>query len=206
MQLSQQTLNDFKNILPSVLYEYKQNHDGNNIISYVSPNSREILGYPADKFIGNSRSSFLEIVDVEDQKRLEREDEETIDDDFYSNEVRIVLPSGDIRWVRFISKPSDRSGDGEVTWVGCIVDITKQKRLELEKDNHLKELQKALEEIKTLKGILPLCSHCKKIRDDKGYWNQVDAYIKDHSEADISHSICPECAKKYYPDYNIYGE
>jgi PAS domain-containing protein len=62
MQLSQKTLKNFENILPSVLYEYTQNHDGNNIIRYVSPNSREILGYPAEKFIGNSTSSFLEIV------------------------------------------------------------------------------------------------------------------------------------------------
>jgi hypothetical protein len=143
---------------------------------------------------------------VEDQKRLEREDSETIDDDFFSTEVRIVLLSGDIKWIRFRSKPSHKSGSGEVTWVGCIVDITDQKRLGFEKDHHLKELQKAIDEIKTLKGILPFCSICKKIRDDQGYWNQVDVYIDEHSEADISHSICPECAKKHYPDYDIYEE
>ena len=62
-----------------------------------------------------------------------------------------------------------------------------------------KELSKALEEIKTLRGILPLCSFCKKIRDDKGYWEQVDVYIHKYSDADISHSICPECVKKHYP-------
>jgi ligand-binding sensor protein len=62
------------------------------------------------------------------------------------------------------------------------------------------ELKKALDEIKTLKGILPICSFCKKIRDDKGYWEQVDVYINKHSEADISHSVCPECMKKHYPE------
>jgi len=60
--------------------------------------------------------------------------------------------------------------------------------------------RKAAEEIKVLRGILPLCSFCKKIRDDKGYWEQVDIYIHKHSQADISHSICPECVKKHYPD------
>lgn len=64
-----------------------------------------------------------------------------------------------------------------------------------------RELQKAVETIKTLQGILPICSSCKKIRDDKGYWNQLEAYISQHSEAEFSHGICPECAKKLYPEY-----
>ena len=59
--------------------------------------------------------------------------------------------------------------------------------------------KKAVEEVNTLRGILPLCSFCKKIRDDKGYWEQVDIYIHKHSKADISHSICPDCVKKHYP-------
>ncbi len=68
------------------------------------------------------------------------------------------------------------------------------------------DLKKALDDIKTLKGIIPICSYCKKIRDDKGYWNQLESYIKTHSEADFSHSICPDCAKKHYPDYDIYDD
>lgn len=62
------------------------------------------------------------------------------------------------------------------------------------------DLNKALDEIRTLRGILPLCSYCKKIRDDKGYWEQVDVYIHKHTNADISHSICPDCMKKYHPN------
>jgi len=60
------------------------------------------------------------------------------------------------------------------------------------------ELQKALSEIKTLSGLLPICASCKKIRDDKGYWNQIEVYIRDHSEATFSHGICPPCAEKLY--------
>jgi hypothetical protein len=60
------------------------------------------------------------------------------------------------------------------------------------------ELQKALSEIKTLSGMLPICASCKKIRDDKGYWNQIELYIRDRSEAEFSHSICPPCAEKLY--------
>lgn len=62
------------------------------------------------------------------------------------------------------------------------------------------ELQKALSEIKTLSGLLPICASCKKIRDDKGYWNQIEAYIRDRSEAEFSHSICPRCASRLYPE------
>ena len=70
----------------------------------------------------------------------------------------------------------------------------------------LTEKRKAEEEITTLRGILPICSNCKKIRDDDGYWNQIESYIHEHSHAKFSHGICPECAKKLYPDYDIYKD
>jgi len=66
------------------------------------------------------------------------------------------------------------------------------------------ELSDASNEIMQLRGILPICSHCKKIRDDKGYWNQLEKYIQERSGTQFSHGICPECAKKHYPDYKIY--
>jgi hypothetical protein len=62
------------------------------------------------------------------------------------------------------------------------------------------ELQKALGEVKTLSGFIPICSSCKKIRDDKGYWGAVEQYIKQHSTAEFTHSICPDCMVKLYPD------
>ncbi len=73
-------------------------------------------------------------------------------------------------------------------------------RASKERENIIQELQAALAEVTTLRGIIPICSSCKKVRDDKGSWNQLETYIRDHSEADFSHGICPECAKKLYPD------
>lgn len=67
----------------------------------------------------------------------------------------------------------------------------------------ISRLQDALAQVKQLSGLLPICASCKKIRDDKGYWNQIEAYIKDHSEAEFSHGICPGCAKRLYPDLTI---
>jgi DNA-binding response OmpR family regulator len=63
------------------------------------------------------------------------------------------------------------------------------------------ELSLALEQIKTLRGIVPICASCKKIRDDEGYWQQVEVYVRDHTEAEFSHAICPDCVKKLYPEF-----
>ncbi len=91
-----------------------------------------------------------------------------------------------------------------ISTYGILIEKSKvdkqRKKLEEEKEKLIKELNNAISEIKTLRGILPICSFCKKIRDDKGYWEQVDVYIQKYSEADISHSICPDCMKKHYPE------
>ncbi len=70
-----------------------------------------------------------------------------------------------------------------------------------EQQRSMEELQAALLKVKLLSGFLPICASCKQIRDDKGYWQQIEGYIRDHSEAEFSHGICPDCAKKLYPDY-----
>jgi len=64
--------------------------------------------------------------------------------------------------------------------------------------HHIKELEQAHREIKTLSGLIPICANCKKIRDDRGYWNQIEKYISEHSEAVFSHALCPECIEKLY--------
>jgi hypothetical protein len=82
--------------------------------------------------------------------------------------------------------------------------ILSANKIATEKEKLIVELQEALGTIKTLHGILPICASCKKIRDDKGYWNQIEAYISAHSQAEFSHSLCKECAKRLYP--NIFKE
>ena len=76
----------------------------------------------------------------------------------------------------------------------------KSKRLQKELVHTVEQLQTSLSEVKTLTGLLPICASCKRIRDDKGYWNQIESYIKEHSEIDFTHGLCPECAKKLYPE------
>jgi len=79
-------------------------------------------------------------------------------------------------------------------------DIAARKQSEAERDQLIQDLQDALANVKSLSGLLPICAGCKKIRDDQGYWNQVESYIQKHSDARFSHSMCPDCMKKWYPD------
>jgi PAS domain S-box-containing protein len=79
-------------------------------------------------------------------------------------------------------------------------DVTDRKKAETDRENLILELQNALVEVKTLSGLLPICANCKKIRDDHGYWIQVETYISKHSEATFTHGLCPDCLKQYYPE------
>lgn len=91
--------------------------------------------------------------------------------------------------------------DGQLIGVlGIGRNITERKHNEEKREQLVKELQAALDKVKTLSGFLPICAYCKKIRDDKGYWNQIENYIQDHSMAEFSHSLCPECMEKHYGD------
>jgi hypothetical protein len=85
-------------------------------------------------------------------------------------------------------------------------EIEERKLAQIEKEKMIVELKNALLEIKTLKGIVPICSSCKKIRDDKGYWNLLESHIEKHSEASFSHGMCPECSDKLYGDEDWYIE
>lgn len=74
-------------------------------------------------------------------------------------------------------------------------------RFERESHTLIKELETALSEVKTLKGLLPICANCKKIRDDQGYWNQIESYLQQHAQASFTHSVCPDCIRELYPEF-----
>lgn len=82
-------------------------------------------------------------------------------------------------------------------------DISRQKEAELEREKLIEELEENLAKVKQLSGFLPICASCKKIRNDQGYWSQVEEYVSAHSEAVFSHSICPDCMKRLYPEFDV---
>ena len=113
---------------------------------------------------------------------------------------RHKLASGVIKDVEVFSGPITLSG--EKVLYSIIHDISERRRIEQERENLIAKLEQALAEIKTLRGILPICATCKKIRDDKGYWNQIETYMCTHSEVEFTHGICPECEGKFYSSLN----
>jgi PAS domain S-box-containing protein len=80
-------------------------------------------------------------------------------------------------------------------------EISQRKRAEKEREAVIGELQEALAQVKTLSGLLPICANCKRIRNDHGYWESVEVYVRDHSDAEFSHAICPDCMRALYPDF-----
>ena len=118
-------------------------------------------------------------------------------------EYRMIAKSGEQFWVVLNASRIYRKGAVEGLRV-VLTDISELKAIEKERENLIDELQEALSEIKTLKGIVPICSKCKKIRDDQGYWNILETFIQEHSEASFSHSLCPECSEALYGEHDWY--
>jgi PAS domain S-box-containing protein len=188
------------NNIPSVVYRGYKDWS----VEFIDRKLELLAGYDVDEF--NAQEMKWSDIIVEEDIKVARKSfiQALKTDKSYVREYRIKSKDGGIRWIQ------DRGQivcdeKGEIEYIsGVFFDITEHKRTEEEREKLVKELQESLKEIKTLRGILPLCSFCKKIRDDKGYWEQVDVYIHKHLQADISHSICPDCAKEHYPDLDIH--
>ena len=103
------------------------------------------------------------------------------------------------------NSPIPRDGNDEISAMAQALNTFVDQRRKAESDlRRAKEnAEQALAEVKTLSGLLPICAHCKKIRDDKGYWNQLEGYFREHSEVNFSHGICPDCAVELYPDLKV---
>ena len=163
----------------------------------ANPSACLFYGYTKDELIklkitdinmGSKKEVFMEMKRAKAEKR-----------NYFNFKHR--LSNGAIKDVEVFSGPIAISKKSLLCSV--IHDISKRKSAEKERERLIDELQNALSEVKKLRGFLPICSSCKKIRDDKGYWNQIELYIRDHSEAEFTHGICPECAKKLYPGLNV---
>lgn len=146
----------------------------------------------------------IEFYHPDDRPKLELAIQEAIDNGKpYEMKVRFITAKGNRLWTHTICKPVVVDGK-TVKLTGTFQDITASKQLEIERERLIDELKEALMEVKTLSGLLPICAHCKKIRDDKGYWNTLEAYIEKHSEAEFSHGMCSECSDKFYGNEDWY--
>ena len=119
-----------------------------------------------------------------------------------NREEWILDEHGEKRWLLTSKIPLMDEQQHAVGLVGIGRNITEFKKAEVERERLITELQGALADVKLLSGLVPICSNCKKIRDDKGYWTQLESYIQDRSEAKFSHGVCPDCMKLLYPEFS----
>jgi hypothetical protein len=115
-------------------------------------------------------------------------------------EFRARCADGRYIWLLDRMTCAFKTDDNQYTFYGVMTDITAMKEVEAEREKLIEELKEAVSRIKVLSGLIPICSNCKKIRDDSGYWNQLEEYISEHSDTVFSHGLCPECARELYPE------
>jgi PAS domain S-box-containing protein len=187
--------------VPDIIYRL----DPQGRLTFVSDSVRR-YGYEPEELLG---TNVMNIVYAEDKtKTIHRiRERRTGDRSTKSFETRLITKNQTpVSFEVFIISAEGLYSPkkyGQGTFMGTqgiARDITAQKQAEEEREKLHSKLQEAFDNIKTLKGLLPICANCKKIRDDEGYWNQIEIYIRDRSDAEFSHSICPGCAKKLYSD------
>lgn len=174
-------------------------HDARGVFSYVSPACEKLTGYTPEQWQRHYATFHtdhpLNVLAVERTEAALASGREQP-----SYEVEIFHHDGSRLWLEVSERPFFEGGRVAGV-IGVARDVTSRKNAEAEREKLVVELQAALANIKTLRGFLPICASCKKIRDDKGYWNQLEQYLSEHADVEFSHGICPGCARELYPGY-----
>lgn len=172
------------------------------MIRYISPQIERILGYAPEDI---EKTSIFDLVHPDDRAQI------AADVAAWPSAPHEAPGS---RPARFRARHKDGSwrhieGTGRISFddsvvrgvVGSVRDVSERVAVEVERERLIAELTEALAQVRTLHGLLPICSACKRVRDDKGYWTQIESYLSQHSQTEFSHGICPSCAKHLYPEY-----
>ena len=177
-----------------LLIQTNKDHDGEIIAANSAGASMH--GYEVGEMITKNYRDFHEPKNVQSSEERFRR---VLTGEWVAGETTHVRKDGSVFPVEYSAGLLDL-GDSMYI-LAFIRDISDRREAENRKDELIQELRKALAEIKTLRGFIPICAHCKKIRNDRGYWEQIESYIRDHTGAVFSHGICPECMEKYYGNY-----
>ncbi len=169
-------------------------HDG--LIRVVNEGYSKISGYSSQDTIGTTSAELQFWIDPEERSEIMAE--VAAQGGVRQREMQFRVRDGSIRTVLYSGDLVDINGEPHI--LSSVDDISSRKQAELERERLVADLQSALARVRQLSGLLPICASCKRIRDDQGYWNQIEVYISEHSDADFSHGLCPECVAKLYPD------
>ena len=183
------------NSLPGIMYLL----DPSKRMLRWNKNTEIVSGYSTEQI---RRLNPLDFIVGEDKVRVEK----SIERGFLegSTTIEAGLQTSDEKVIPHLFTGYRLDQGSKSYLVGIGLDISDRVEIEKEKEALIKQLKATLSQVKQLSGLLPICAACKKIRDDKGYWNQIESYIKKHSEANFSHGLCPDCARKLYPDLNLW--
>jgi PAS domain S-box-containing protein len=172
--------------------------DRNGVIKAANREFETLLNRSSKEIIGKNIREFIY---PEDYSLVTLGEIESLENGTSRNyDLRFLQKYGDVRTalIREVMVSKDRY---HPQFQIIATDITERKIAEAERERLVRELKNALAEVRTLGGLLPICASCKKIRDDKGYWTQLEGYIQAHSGAKFTHGICPDCMKELYPDF-----
>jgi PAS domain S-box-containing protein len=156
-----------------------------------------MLGYSKEELSGLGFDRFVEPADLAAHLAAAGEFFEGKRSSF-NVEARYLRKMGAPLWGNLTVERIEDSTGQMLFVLAMIEDISERRRAAAEREHMIEELKEALASVKTLRGLIPICASCKKVRDDKGYWSQVEVYVRDRSEAEFSHDICPDCMKKLY--------
>jgi len=175
-----------------------QNMDG--IITTWNTGARQLFGYTEAEAVG--RSVFMIMPESLRPTRLEIFEKLRNGEPIPPFETKRVRKDG-VEVDVYLAISPIKDAEGNLMGASAIAyDITERKKLEDERTKMIEQLNETLSKVRTLSGLLPICANCKKIRDDKGYWQKLETFVHEHSNAEFSHSICPECMEKLYPDFS----
>ena len=181
-------------------YSVRVELDGKLVIEWITDAHTRITGYTLSEAtaIGGWRS----LVHADDLPLALEQLERVLAGQTVACEFRIIRQDGEVRWLCHHARPVWDEDQGRVVRIyAAAQDTTERRKAHEERERLVLELQDALSRVKTLKGLLPICASCRKIRDDQGYWTSVEAYLLQHSDAEFTHGICPDCAQELYPDF-----
>ena len=157
----------------------------------------ERLGYGFDEWLARP-DSWVRILHEEDRDWVLRRSEEAMVEGGESDfEYRVVAKDGSVHWLHDRGQFVRDERDEPICWQGVLFDVTARKVAEAEREALIAQLRTALSEIRTLSGLLPICSYCRKVRNDENYWQALEHYVAERSSAQFSHGICPDCYDRH---------
>ncbi len=177
--------------------------DLDGFIQFANPSFCSMFNYSKDEIIGKNAADLFATKEV----RTLSDVMTIIDINAHEKEEFVVENKQNKCFIVVVSASIVTSNSGQLVGRSTsFIDITKRKEIESDREKLITKLQKALDKIRVLRGLIPICASCKKIRDDKGYWAHIEQYIQDHSDARFTHSICPGCSDKLYGEKDWYKE